>query len=92
MFGAHGKAMAGTCLSFVSHASLEAGGSLPARCERQFVAVKNTRAITKKDMVHNDATPDLQVDPETYSVTADGVKLTCEPAETLPMAQRYFLF
>jgi urease subunit alpha len=92
MFGALGKAMAGTCLSFVSQASLESGGSLPPRCERQFVAVKNTRTIGKKDMVHNAATPDLQVDPETYTVTADGVKLSCEPAEVLPMAQRYFLF
>ena len=54
--------------------------------------MKNTRNIGKKDMIHNDAMPEIQVDPETYTVTADGVKLECEPAETLPMTQRYFLF
>jgi urease subunit alpha len=52
----------------------------------------NTRKINKKSMVHNDATPDLSVDPETYEVRADGELLTCEPAEVLPMAQRYFLY
>ena len=56
------------------------------------VAVASCRTIGKKDMVRNDATPDLHVDPETYEVRADGELLTCEPAETLPLAQRYFLF
>jgi urease subunit alpha len=60
--------------------------------EKQFVAVEKTRSISKKSMIHNDATPDIKVDPETYEVTADGELLTCAPAETLPMAQRYFLF
>ena len=56
------------------------------------MAVKNTRALSKKDMVWNDALPKIEVDPETYTVKADGHVLTCEPARTLPMAQRYFLF
>ena len=60
--------------------------------KRRLVAVANTRKIGKRDMVHNDATPDVRVDPETYAVTADGILLVCEPAEVLPMAQRYFLF
>ena len=59
---------------------------------KQFVAVEHTRDISKKSMVHNGATPDITVDPETYEVTADGELLTCAPAEVLPMAQRYFLF
>jgi len=60
--------------------------------EKQLVAVEHTRDIGKKHMVHNGATPDIKVDPETYEVTADGELLTCAPAEVLPMAQRYFLF
>jgi len=61
--------------------------------EKQFVAVENVRGgISKKAMIHNDATPDITVDPETYAVTADGELLVCEPASELPMAQRYFLF
>jgi urease subunit alpha len=91
MFGGHGLAHRSTCLHFVSQASIQTGG-LPTGLSRAVSAVKNTRTIGKKDMVHNDVMPDIQVDPETYSVTADGVKLECEPAETLPMTQRYFLF
>ena len=61
--------------------------------QRMLSAVRNTRGgIGKKDMIHNDATPHIEVDPETYEVRADGVLLTCEPAVELPMAQRYFLF
>ena len=61
--------------------------------EKELVAVENTRGgISKKSMIHNGATPDIEVDPETYEVRADGELLTCEPAEVLPMAQRYFLF
>ena len=60
--------------------------------EKAFVAVEKTRTINKKSMIHNDATPDIEVDPETYEVRADGELLTCTPAEVLPMAQRYFLF
>ena len=60
--------------------------------EKQFAAVDNTRKINKKSMILNDATPNIEVDPETYEVRADGELLTCAPAEVLPMAQRYFLF
>jgi urease subunit alpha len=61
--------------------------------EKELYAVQNTRGkISKKNMIHNDATPDIEVDPETYEVRADGELLTCAPAEVLPMAQRYFLF
>jgi urease subunit alpha len=56
------------------------------------VAVKACRAIGKRDMIHNSATPKIEVDPETYEVRADGELLTCEPAQVLPLAQRYFLF
>ena len=61
--------------------------------QKRLVAVENTRGgIGKKSLIHNDATPDIRVDPETYSVTADGELLVCEPASELPMAQRYFMF
>ena len=61
--------------------------------EKELVAVENVRGgLSKASMVHNDATPDIEVDPETYRVTADGELLVCEPAKVLPMAQRYFLF
>ena len=59
---------------------------------KPLVAVKNTRKIGKRDMMHNDCLPRIEVDPETYEVRADGELLTCEPASVLPMAQRYFLF
>jgi urease subunit alpha len=79
-------------VTFVSQASLDAGlaGSLDVR--KELVAVKNTRAISKASMILNDFTPAIDVDPETYRVTADGEHLTCAPAAVLPMAQRYFLF
>ena len=60
--------------------------------DKRLVAVSGTRTVTKLDMVHNDYMPKIEVDPETYEVRADGELLTCEPAEVLPMAQRYFLF
>jgi len=93
MFGAFGGARFATSLTFVSKTSLDKGLAAKLRVARPLVAVENTRGgISKKSMIHNDATPKITVDPETYIVTADGVVLTCEPAETLPMAQRYFLF
>ena len=92
MFGAYGKARTGTSLTFVSQASLDAGLAGRLGVAKTLMAVKNTRTIGKKDMVHNDATPDIQIDPETYEVRADGELLVCEPATSLPMAQRYFLF
>ena len=60
--------------------------------EKEFAAVEKTRSISKKSMIHNNATPNIEVDAETYEVRADGELLTCAPAEVLPMAQRYFLF
>jgi urease subunit alpha len=65
---------------------------MPLKLRRPLVAVKNTRKIGKKHMVHNDYQPEMSVDPETYEVRADGELLVCEPAKVLPMAQRYFLF
>jgi urease subunit alpha len=90
MFGAFGGAVAQTAVTFVSHAALAAG--IEDRFAKRAVAVKNCRSIGKKDMILNSATPEIRVDPETYEVRADGELLTCEPAEVLPLAQRYFLF
>jgi urease subunit alpha len=92
MFGALGRAVGSTALTFVSRAALEAG--VPARLglARRASAVARCRGVTKRDMVLNDALPKIEVDAETYAVRADGELLTCEPARVLPMAQRYFLF
>jgi urease subunit alpha len=92
MFGAYGGAIASTCLTFVSQAALAAGVPEQLGLRRRAVAVKNTRSITKRDMVHNEYLPVMEVDSQTYEVRADGLLLTCEPARVLPLAQRYFLF
>lgn len=93
MFGAFGKAVTSTSLVFVSQAALANGLRNRLGTEKEMVAVENTRGgISKKSMIHNDATPDIQIDPETYAVVADGELLVCEPAKELPLAQRYFLF
>jgi urease subunit alpha len=93
MFGIFGRALAEHCLSFVSAAALEAGIGETLSLRRRVVPVANTRGgISKKSMIHNDATPVIEVDAETYEVRADGELLICEPATVLPMAQRYFLF
>jgi urease subunit alpha len=92
MFGAFGKATGPTCLAFVSKVSLESGLVSSYGLSKTLGAVSNCRNIGKKDMKLNDALPVITVDPETYTVTADGEVLTCEPAKTLPLAQRYFLF
>ncbi|MDF2141687.1 urease subunit alpha [Paenirhodobacter sp. CAU 1674] len=92
MFGAFGKALAATAVTFVSEAALADGVVGKLGLEKQVLAVKNTRGIGKADMVLNAATPQIEVHPETYEVRADGELLTCEPAESLPLAQRYFLF
>ena len=93
MFGAYAGARRATSLTFVSQAALDKGLQSQLAISRPLVAVKNTRSgISKRSLIHNDATPKIHVDPETYRVTADGELLTCEPAEKLPMAQRYFLF
>jgi urease subunit alpha len=91
MFGAFGKALK-TSVTFVSKASLETKELGSLRLEKPLIAVEGTRGIGKKDMVHNDLQPKIEVDPETYEVRADGELLACEPASVLPMAQRYFLF
>jgi len=92
MFGAFGRAIASTCLTFVSAAAIAADVPRRLGLTRRAVAVRRCRGIGKRDMVLNDALPRLEVDPETYEVRADGERLTCEPARVLPMAQRYFLF
>jgi urease subunit alpha len=92
MFGAFGKALTASSLVFVSKAAVRARLADRLSVEKKLVAVEHTRDIGKKNMVHNGATPDITVDPETYEVTADGELLTCAPADVLPMAQRYFLF
>ncbi|WP_184567718.1 urease subunit alpha [Sulfitobacter undariae] len=92
MFGAYGSALRHSSVSFVSGAAHDAGIGVTLGLAKQTVAVKNTRTIGKADMILNDALPMIEVHPETYEVRADGVLLTCQPAEVLPMAQRYFMF
>ena len=91
-FGAHAKAIASTSVTFVSAASIESGGLDELNLSKRLVAVKNCRSVTKADLPFNDAMPRITVDPDTYTVTADGQELRCEPLAELPMAQRYFLF
>ena len=91
MFGSFGKALK-TSVTFVSQAALKNPGVLALGLSKPLVAVSGTRTLQKSDMVHNGATPKIDVDPETYAVRADGELLVCEPATTLPMTQRYFLF
>lgn len=93
MFGAFGKAMTASRITFVSKAAYENGVKDRLGLDSLVLPVENVRGgISKASMVHNAATPHIEVDPETYEVRADGELLTCEPAEVLPMAQRYFLF
>ena len=92
MFGAFGKALTHSRVTFVSEAAMAAGVGDGYGLASKVLAVKNTRNIGKKDMILNDLMPAISVDPETYEVRADGELLTCEPAAELPMAQRYFLF
>ncbi|MCA0406142.1 MAG: urease subunit alpha [Proteobacteria bacterium] len=92
MFGAYGKARTGSSLTFVSKAALDGGLRERLGVAKKLVAVENCRSIGKASMIHNGATPKLEIDPETYHVRADGELLVCEPAKVLPMAQRYFLF
>ena len=91
-FGAFGKALTGTSLTFTSQYALEHGLADRLSLQKRLVAVKKCRAVSKADLIHNTACPRVEVDPETYTVKADGVVLTCEPAKILPMAQRYFFF
>ncbi len=93
MFGSYGRARTGTSLTFVSDAAVAGGLARKLKVEKRMVAVENVRGkLRKTSMIHNGATPKIEIDPETYEVRADGDLLVCEPAETLPMAQRYFLF
>ncbi|MDQ2695091.1 MAG: urease subunit alpha, partial [Pseudomonadota bacterium] len=92
MFGALGGARAATCLTFVSQAALDGGALDRLGLRKRLAAVKDTRRIGKKDLIHNDYCPRMTVDPQTYEVRADGRLLTCEPLAVAPLAQRYFLF
>ena len=91
-FAAYGRALAATSVTFVSAPALRSGNLSRLNLSKRLVAVKNTRTITKRDLLWNDALPKMEVDPETYTVKADGRELRCEPAKELPLAQRYFLF
>jgi urease subunit alpha len=92
MFATFGKALASSCITFMSKASIKAGVPESLGLQRNIEAVKNCRNVKKKDMIHNSLQPKVTVDPETYEVRADGELMTCEPAKELPLAQRYFLF
>lgn len=92
MFGSIGGALRHSSVSFVSGVAQDAGLRDQLGLAKETIAVKNTRNIGKLDMILNDATPVVDVDPETYEVRADGELLTCQPAKVLPMAQRYFMF
>jgi urease subunit alpha len=93
MFGSYGSAVGQGSLTFVSKAALASGIGNRLGLAKRVVAVENVRSgISKKSMVLNDATPNIEIDAETYEVRADGELLVCEPARELPMAQRYFLF
>ena len=92
MFGAFGRALSSSCVTFLPAIAIERGIPEQLGLQRMIKPARGIRAIDKKRMILNDATPHIEVDPETYEVRADGVHLTCEPATVLPMAQRYFLY
>ena len=90
MFGAYGSTLAACSVHFVSRAGIDTGALAGLR--RPCAAVSGCRALGKRDLRLNDALPRIEVDPETYEVRADGALLVCDPADVLPLAQRYFLF
>jgi len=90
MFGAFGKALSDTCVTFVSGAAHALGVKERNGLERQVMAVRNTRSIGKRDMVRNSGTPNIEVDPETFAVTVDGKHATVEPLTTVCLNQKYF--
>jgi len=92
MFGALGKARSASCLTFLSQAGFNNGVGDRLGLENQLAVVKGTRQVTKADLIHNSYLPNIEVDPQTYEVRADGELLVCEPMSVLPLAQRYFLF
>ena len=91
MFGAHGRALARTCVTFTSQAALDGGVPERLGLQRRCVAVRGCRSVGKADMLRNAAMPNIEVDPETYEVFVDGVLATCEPAERLPLTQLYYI-
>lgn len=92
MFGAFGRALASSSVTFVSQAAWESGIAKRLGLAKRIEPVRRCRSITKKDMIHNGETPSIEVNPDTYEVRVDGETVTCEPAAVLPMAQRYFMF
>ncbi|WP_431495619.1 urease subunit alpha [Pseudomonas brassicacearum] len=92
MFASYGGSRHATSLTFISQAAAEAGLPEQLGLKKKIAVVKGCRDVQKTDLIHNDYLPSIDVDPQTYQVKADGVLLWCEPAEVLPMAQRYFLF
>ena len=92
MFGAYGKALHKTCVTFVSKIAIENKTIEKYQLNKIILPVENCRNIGKKDLIHNDKTPNIEVNPENYEVKVDGQKITCEPAKELPLTQRYFLF
>ncbi|ROL83200.1 urease subunit alpha [Pseudomonas protegens] len=92
MFASYGGSRHATSLTFISQAALDAGIPEQLGLKKRIAVVKGCRTVQKSDLIHNDYLPDIEVDPQTYQVKADGVLLWCEPADVLPMAQRYFLF
>ena len=92
MFASYGGSRHATCLTFISQAAYDAGVPAALGLQKQIAVVKGCRDVQKTDLIHNGYLPTIEVDPQTYQVKADGVLLWCEPAEVLPMAQRYFLF
>ena len=92
MFGALGMARAATSVTFISKAAKDNGIAEQLKLNKRTLAVSNTRTIRKQDLIHNSYQPKMEVDSQTYEVRADGELLTCEPADILPLAQRYFLF
>jgi urease alpha subunit len=92
MFAAFGRSLTQSSITFVSQVAYDSGLAEKLGLQKRIIPVRGCRSITKKDMVHNDATPVIEVNPETYEVKVDGEVITCEPATELPMTQRYFLF
>jgi urease subunit alpha len=92
MFGSFAGALRATSLTFLPQAAVAAGLAERLRLQKAIGTVRGCRSVKKAHMVHNHYTPVMEIDPQTYTVRADGQLLTCEPAEVLPMAQRYFLF
>ena len=93
MFGAYGNSLINNSVSFVSQSSIKNNIKEKFELKKQLIAVNNTRSgISKNSMINNNFQPKIEVDPETYEVSANGEKLTCEPATELPLTQRYFLY